>query len=263
VVTSPAGAVVTGTAGAGRPAGVVVDLDDTLYLQATFLTGTWAHVGRVAAALDPQVDAAALAAACAAAVAARGSDGGGVLDAAVAAVGADPGLLPALVAAFRAARPAALPLLPGVRPALDRLRAAGPLGVLTDGDPGIQRAKLAALGLEPGAAPFDAVVITDELGGRHLRKPRPDGLLLLAARLGVAPADVVVIGDRPGKDLAVAHAVGARAVRVRTGEHAGAPAVAGCTCAEVATFAAAADLVLAGVVAPCPLAVPAHVGAAA
>jgi putative hydrolase of the HAD superfamily len=38
------------------------------------------------------------------------------------------------------------------------------------------------------------------------------------------PADrVLVIGDRPGKDVAVAAAVGARAIRVRQGEYAAAP----------------------------------------
>ena len=36
-------------------------------------------------------------------------------------------------------------------------------------------------------------------------------------------ARLLVIGDRPGKDVAVAAAVGARAIRVRQGEYADAP----------------------------------------
>ena len=37
------------------------------------------------------------------------------------------------------------------------------------------------------------------------------------------PDRLLVIGDRPGKDVAVAATVGARAIRVRQGEYAGAP----------------------------------------
>jgi putative hydrolase of the HAD superfamily len=39
----------------------------------------------------------------------------------------------------------------------------------------------------------------------------------------VAADRLLVIGDRPSKDSAVAAAVGARAIRVRQGEHATAP----------------------------------------
>src|SRR3712207_1441578 len=47
------------------------------------------------------------------------------------------------------------------------------------------------------------------------------GLLAVATRLGVPPDRLLVIGDRPGKDVAVAAAVGARAIRIRQGEYAG------------------------------------------
>jgi len=66
-------------------------------------------------------------------------------------------------------------------------------------------------------------VITDALGGRAFRKPHPAGLLAVATRLGVPADRLLVIGDRPGKDVAVAAAVGARAIRIRQGEYAAAP----------------------------------------
>jgi putative hydrolase of the HAD superfamily len=104
--------------------------------------------------------------------------------------------------------------------ALAALAAAAPLGCLTDGVPAIQAAKLAATGLD---RLLPVVVVTDALGGRALRKPHPAGLLAVAERLRVPAGRLLVIGDRPGKDVAVAAAVGARAIRVRQGEHAGAP----------------------------------------
>ncbi|GAA0810075.1 HAD family hydrolase [Spirilliplanes yamanashiensis] len=223
------------------PAGIVVDLDDTLYPQAAYLAGAARAVGRAGGALG--LDPLRLARLVRRQLVA-GSDAGGTVDRALAAYGvADPApVLPALVAAFAGYRPRRLPLYPGAAEALAALRARFPVVCLTDGDPAIQRAKLAATGLT-GA--FTAVVITDELGGRACRKPDPAGLLHAAALLGVGAADLLVIGDRPGKDVAVAAALGARSIRVRTGEHFAAPSVPRAT-AEAATLAGATELLLAG-----------------
>ena len=114
-----------------------------------------------------------------------------------------------------------------------------PLGCLTDGNPVIQAAKFAATGLE-----IPHVVVTDSLGGRTLRKPHPAGLTVLAERMGVPADRLLVIGDRPGKDVAVAAAVGARAVRIRQGEYAGAPDVPEAW-AVTDSFPAAAEIALA------------------
>ncbi|MEU4692478.1 HAD family hydrolase [Actinoplanes sp. NPDC023714] len=200
---------------------VVVDLDDTLYPQAAYLYGAARAVGRAGAeaGLDPVRLGRAVRRELLA-----GSDRGGTIDRALARYGLPPGdvttLVPVLVAAFTGYRPRRLPLFPGADAALAALTARFPVACLTDGNPLIQRAKLAAAGLT-GA--FTAVVITDELGGREARKPHPAGLHEAAAQLGVPPAELVVIGDRPGKDVAVAQALGARSIRVRTGEYAGAP----------------------------------------
>jgi FMN phosphatase YigB (HAD superfamily) len=211
--------VVTG--GALPPLGVVVDLDDTLYPQAEYLAGAAAAVG--AAAGTRGLDGAAVHAALAAELAA-GSDTGGTIDRALLAVGVPPSalgdLVPPLVAAFTGHAPARLAPYPGVRGALEQLAAAAPLACLTDGNPAIQAAKLAATGL---GDLLPVVVVTDALGGRAARKPHPAGLLAVADRLGLPADRLLVIGDRPGKDVAVAAAVGARAVRVRQGEYAAAP----------------------------------------
>ena len=66
-----------------------------------------------------------------------------------------------LLARFRAHAPERLTPYRGVIDALEALRAHVAIGLVTDGNPTIQRNKLRALGLE---ARFDIVVLTDELG---------------------------------------------------------------------------------------------------
>jgi putative hydrolase of the HAD superfamily len=221
---------------------VVVDLDDTLYPQADYLASAAMAVG--AAAELAGLDGAAVDAALRHELAA-GSDTGGTIDRALLAVGvpaADlPGYVPALVTAFAGHTPPRLRPYPGVEDALCALAAAAPLACLTDGTPGIQAAKLAATGLE---SLLPVVVVTDSFGGRGVRKPHPAGLLAVAARLGVPPDRLLVIGDRPGKDVAVAAAVGARAIRVRQGEYGSAPDEP-CAWAVTDSFPAAAELALA------------------
>jgi FMN phosphatase YigB (HAD superfamily) len=232
--------VVTGWAGP-PPAGVVVDLDDTLYPQAEYLASAAAAVGTAAELTG--LDGGAVHAALQQELAA-GSDAGGTIDRALLAAGVPvaelPGYVPGLVAAFTEHAPRRLTPYPGVEDALRALAAAAPLGCLTDGNPLIQAAKLAATGLAPL---LPVVVVTDALGGRGVRKPHPAGLLAVAAQLGVPADRLLVIGDRPGKDVAVAAAVGARAIRVRQGEYATAPDEP-CAWAVTRSFPAAAELAL-------------------
>ena len=203
------------------PEGAVVDLDDTLYSQADYLAGAVDAVASRAGRLG--LDRRSMALAFAASLA-HGSDRGGTIDRALDALGVRQdhaaAVVPALAAAFAAYAPKRLSCYPGTKDALAALRARLPVVCLTDGNPDIQMAKLAALGLT-GA--FDAIVMTDRLGGRSTRKPHPAGLLRAAEIVGVVPARLVVIGDRPDKDVAVARACGARAIRIRQGEYAHAP----------------------------------------
>ncbi|TFV62171.1 HAD family hydrolase [Geodermatophilus sp. DF01-2] len=223
------------------PLGVVVDLDDTLYPQADYLASAAAAVG--VAAGHAGLDGAAVHAALRKELAA-GSDAGGTIDRALLAVGVPASslsaLVPPLVAAFTQHTPPRLSPYPGAEEALCALAAAAPLACLTDGNPAIQAAKVAATGL---GRLLPVVVVTDALGGRAVRKPHPTGLVAVAARLGLPPDRLLVIGDRPGKDVAVAAAVGARAVRIRQGEYATAPDEPRAW-AVTDTFPAAAELAL-------------------
>jgi UDP-N-acetylglucosamine 2-epimerase (non-hydrolysing) len=192
---------------------VLFDLDDTLYPQQRWLDGAWSAVAMVAArdGLDPGGFRRALAA-----IADEDSAGGRIIDRALARVGAAHLPVAPLVAAFRSFRPRALPTYPGVTEALESLRARVPIGLVSDGDPAIQRAKLEALKL---CDAFDVVVLSDELG-RECRKPNRAPFDVALAKLGVEPRHAAYIGDSPFKDVAGATWAGLRVVRVRTGEYA-------------------------------------------
>jgi putative hydrolase of the HAD superfamily len=100
-------------------------------------------------------------------------------------------------------------------PALEELRALGlPMGILTDVPYGMPRTIAARMvdGIEPY---FDTWLTSVEAG---YCKPDPRGLHALAERLGVAPAEMVYIGNEV-KDIKAAKAAGMFAVLVnRTGE---------------------------------------------
>jgi UDP-N-acetylglucosamine 2-epimerase (non-hydrolysing) len=197
----------------GATRAVLFDLDDTLFEQARWLRGAWHAVATAAAAFGVEPDALEEALAR---VAAEGSDRGRIIDRALAAIGASSVPVRPLVDAFRSFAPSSLVLYHGVREALAELRRHVPVGVVTDGEPGIQRNKVALLGLEDA---LDVVVYSDELGRQH-RKPSPAPLLAAVEALGVVPADAVYVGDHPEKDSLAAAAAGMRMIRVRTGEYA-------------------------------------------
>ncbi len=213
------GAAVGPPPSAGGPAAaalqaVLFDLDDTLVPQADWLHGALDAVAAAAAELDPAADPGRFRRALAA-EAAAGSARGGVIDRALAAAGLDLPVAP-LVDAFLAYRAPALRTHPGVPELLSGLRRHVPLGLVTDGNAEVQRAKIAAAGL---ADAFDVVVCSDELGREH-RKPDPLPFRTALQALGVAPDRAAFVGDRPDTDIAGASAVGMLAVRVLTGEHA-------------------------------------------
>ncbi len=229
--------------GAAPVRAVTVDLDDTLYPQSDWLAGAWAAVAAEGGRLGLPAEAlkTALVGACSA-----GSDRGGIVDRALAAVGV-PGdavadLVPGLVRTFAGHRPARLTPYDGVLEALARLAAAVPVVVITDGVPAVQHAKVRALGLDDLVT---AVVVSDELGGRHLRKPDPAPFRRALDLLGQPAAGVVHVGDRPEKDVRGATAVGMRCIRVTTGEYAALPGGPDLPWRTVPTFAEAADLCLA------------------
>jgi FMN phosphatase YigB (HAD superfamily) len=72
--------------------------------------------------------------------------------------------------------------------------------------------KVAALGV---GDLFDVVVASGEPGGPARLKPHPEGYLLAAERLGAAPSQCLVIGDREDRDGEAARAAGMRYRRIR------------------------------------------------
>jgi len=97
---------------------------------------------------------------------------------------------------------------------LSTLRSSGwRLGLLTNGDPSVQRKKVEVLGL---AALIDHVVYASEHapGG----KPAPEPFVEVLRRLQVAPHDAVMVGDDTVNDVDGARAVGIRTIFLaRTG----------------------------------------------
>jgi len=87
------------------------------------------------------------------------------------------------------------------------------LGLLTNGNPSVQKKKVEVLGL---AALVDHVVYASEHapGG----KPAPEPFVEVLRRLQVAPHDAVMVGDDPTNDVDGARAVGVRTIFLaRTG----------------------------------------------
>jgi putative hydrolase of the HAD superfamily len=194
---------------------VLLDLDDTCFDQREFLAGAFGAVARRAGELGVDEDHLRDALAT---IAADGSDRGRIIDRALETVGVRIPV-PPLVEAFRRYHPSLLSPYPGVRESLGEMRRLAPVGLVTNGDPAGQRAKLAALDLEDA---FDVIVFSDELG-RSFRKPHHAPFRQALRLLGAEAGRSFFIGDHPDRDIAGAQHVGMRAIRVRTGEYASRP----------------------------------------
>lgn len=98
---------------------------------------------------------------------------------------------------------------------LKTLRAEGKkLGIITDGRPEGQKAKIEALGL---SRLVDEIIITDELAGAtgdvmNFRKPNDIAFIIMQRRLDAALKDMVYIADNPAKDFHAARSLGFDAV---------------------------------------------------
>lgn len=189
---------------------LLMDLDDTICSQATFLDGAWSAVARRGGELglaEAKLRAALVA------IGGHGDDPVMVIAQAVLAIDAPETLVEPLAEAFVRYRPTVLEPHRGVANALDALAGRIRLGLITDGDPVQQRAKLAATGL---GDVFDVVVCTDDVG-RQFRKPHPLGFELALADLGASPEETVMVGDGPDDDMVGARRVGMETIRVRQG----------------------------------------------
>jgi putative hydrolase of the HAD superfamily len=99
--------------------------------------------------------------------------------------------------------------LPGVDEALEAVDGVGlPVGVVTNGSPGMQSQKLEALGLDDA---FDVVV---HAGYEAPAKPHPEPFETALSALSASPERTLHVGNSLGSDIAGAHAAGVGSVWV-------------------------------------------------
>jgi putative hydrolase of the HAD superfamily len=98
-------------------------------------------------------------------------------------------------------------LYPGVRALLQRIKEKKKIGIITDGRPEGQRAKLEALKIH-----VDKVIITDELGGVEFRKPNESAFRIMQKYFQVPFEHMVYIGDNLRKDFAAPEQLGMRGI---------------------------------------------------
>lgn len=106
-------------------------------------------------------------------------------------------------------------LYPGVEEMLEALLESGyQLGLITDGRPEGQRAKIEALGLRKY---IRNIIITDELGGSAFRKLNPAAFRLMRKQWGVEYGEMCYVGDNVEKDFTAPGELGMRCVWFRNG----------------------------------------------
>ena len=154
---------------------IVFDIDDTLYLERTYIASGFAAVQRWA----QQAAADSPAIACA-------------------------------VEVYRAHIPA-IQLLPDARQALDMASATAAVAVISDGPLASQMAKVRALELFRWSS---CIICTGALGPAYC-KPSKLPFLRVQRTLRVRPEDCCYVADNPHKDFTAPKALGWRTVRVR------------------------------------------------
>ena len=98
-------------------------------------------------------------------------------------------------------------LYPGVAEMIERIRLNKKVGIITDGRPEGQRAKIRALGIQ-----VDEVIVTDELGGIEYRKPNEKAFVLMRKLLSTQYKQMAYIGDNVKKDFIAPERLGIRAI---------------------------------------------------
>ena len=83
------------------------------------------------------------------------------------------------------------------------------IGIITDGRPEGQRAKINALGLRNWV---DEIIITDELGGERFRKPNDLSFRIMQHRLNIPFEQMIYVGDNVKKDFAASMQLGIKSV---------------------------------------------------
>lgn len=193
---------------------VILDLDDTLYDERTYVLSGFRAVAQEIACRFPGRDAESLMADMVAELDTSGR--GSVFNRALEQSGLepDPALIADLVATYRGHRPN-IALWPGVTDAIGEIARAHRTAIVTDGLAQMQRRKVEALGV---GSMVEVILYCWE---HEAPKPDPACYIEAARRLGAGPEETVVVGDRPDHDMAAARAAGFRSIRVMTGRYAG------------------------------------------
>lgn len=131
--------------------------------------------------------------------------------AALNAVGSDPKLSSQLSDRYIEGQRSGHPLASGASDLVQRAVSVGPVALVTNGPPDIQRLKLVQTGLEEH---FSAVLISGELG---LGKPDPEVFLRAVSTLGVGPEEAVMVGDSWERDIEGALSAGLQAIWISHG----------------------------------------------
>jgi len=101
-------------------------------------------------------------------------------------------------------------LYDGVAEMIDRIRKTKKVGIITDGRPEGQRAKLEVLRIA-----VDEIIVTDELGGIEYRKPNEIAFRMMKEKLQVPFERMVYVGDNMGKDFVAPEKLGMKSIRFK------------------------------------------------
>jgi phosphoserine phosphatase len=125
--------------------------------------------------------------------------------------GLDTDLAPDLSSTYIGLQRAGHPQAPGADLLVSKATSLGPVGLVTNGPPDIQRWKLAQTAHAPSLA---AVVISGELG---VGKPDPEIFRHACGLIGARPQDTVMVGDSWERDVEGALSAGLKAVWISHG----------------------------------------------
>lgn len=98
-------------------------------------------------------------------------------------------------------------LYDGVADMIARIRNTKKVGIITDGRPEGQRAKIDSLGVF-----VDKIIITDELGRVQFRKPNQKAFQLMKESLDVQPERMVYVGENLKKDFIAPKQMGTKCI---------------------------------------------------
>lgn len=192
---------------------ILFDLDSTLYDPTQYYLGAFRDIGRLLAKRYAR-DEARLAEELEALWRQRTSRDPQLFDSFLDEQGLPGQEVATLVECFHSHRPE-LALYPDAQRLLDALHGRLPMGLITNGHAGMQRAKVEALELEQWLRP---IVCTGE-HPPEWRKPGHAAFASVCSAWGLRPDEVVYLGDDPRVDPGGPRAIGMPVVRLRRGEY--------------------------------------------